>query len=143
MLSRTIVNMKRSRFYIDFNVIHLKFVPYPVLGACAAVACLSHKVFGKYATTWIDTNVFVISVRDIDHLLIMTKWSEEHRRLILKTDLCYQNAVACFSHKEFGKCATLWINTFFFLISIREIRHLLMETKWSEEHRRLILKTDV
>ena len=55
---------------------------YNIHDACAALACLSHKEFGTCDTTCINTNVFLIPVRDIvrfDNDAIVGKASENSR----------------------------------------------------------------
>ena len=57
------------------------FSPYNIKDACAALACLSHKEFGTFDTRCINTNEFLVPVRDIVRF-DNDKSSEKHRRIV-------------------------------------------------------------
>ena len=65
MFIKTFASIERQHIFVYINVVSFKFFPYYIHDACAALACLSHKAFGTCDTTCINTNAFLIPVRDI------------------------------------------------------------------------------
>ena len=62
---KTFANIERWHIFVDINVISFKFFLYNIHDSCAALPCLTNKEFGTCDTICINTNVFLIPVRDI------------------------------------------------------------------------------
>ena len=106
MFIKTFASIERQHIFVYINVVSFKFFPYYIHDACAALACLSHKAFGTCDTTCINTNAFLIPVRDIvrfDNDAFVGKASENSRDVGLRVLKVHELGLEVSKVHEFPK----------------------------------------